>query len=178
MGRTFAKNPAFQLRRRSRSAARASLVHEGVTLLLAADSDLRIDRRKAEGLVVGTEGPELHVPCVLRRRGGRSWIEGATAAGRARKIDRVLVDGLRRAHRELRATGTNLLLQRPDWPAMSGIPDPYINKLSRLAFLAPDIQQAIMDGRQPFGLMLQQLREAEIPACWVAQRRLFGFEAI
>lgn len=42
----------------------------------------------------------------------------------------------------------------------------------RLAFLAPDIQQRIVDGRQPAGLCLDDLRRAPIPLCWDDQRRL------
>lgn len=41
-----------------------------------------------------------------------------------------------------------------------------------LAFLAPDIQQAIMEGRQPAGLCLEDLRRTPIPLCWDDQRRL------
>ena len=97
------------------------------------------------------------------------------APANRRRIDKVLVAGLRRAHRELRQAGVDVMLQKPAWREMSGINDPYIRKLVRLAFLAPDIQQAILDGQQPVGLTLQILRESDIPSSWDAQRRLLGF---
>lgn len=47
----------------------------------------------------------------------------------------------------------------------TGIDDPYIRKLCMLAFLAPDIQKAILAGHQPVGLTLGR----------VEQRRMLGF---
>jgi hypothetical protein len=46
----------------------------------------------------------------------------------------------------------------------------------RLAFLAPDIKTAILDGTQPIELTAEQLIKLEaFPADWDDQRRLFGF---
>ena len=58
-----------------------------------------------------------------------------------------------------------------------GLADPYVRKLSGLAFLAPDIQRAILDGRQPAGLMLASLLWAQLPLDWHAQRRWLGFRS-
>jgi hypothetical protein len=52
---------------------------------------------------------------------------------------------------------------------------PYLRKMIRLAFLAPDIQRDILAGRQPPGLTLEQLIHMDIPAGWVEQRRLLGW---
>jgi hypothetical protein len=43
-----------------------------------------------------------------------------------------------------------------------------------LAFLAPDIQRRIFEGRQPPSLNLERLVSVTLPTCWIAQRRLFG----
>lgn len=45
--------------------------------------------------------------------------------------------------------------------------------------LAPDIIQAIVEGRQPRHLNLHAVRgrQAEVPLDWQAQRRPFGFVA-
>jgi site-specific DNA recombinase len=53
--------------------------------------------------------------------------------------------------------------------------NPHERKLCRLAFLAPDIQKRILQGRQPRGLTLDQLINAPIPTAWPAQREAFGF---
>ncbi len=118
----------------------------------------------------------LTLPVNLAMRGGRSWTTASIdAPTNRRRIDKVLVAGLRRGHRELRQAGADVMLRRPAWREMAGINDPYIRKLVRLAFLSPDIQQAIMDGQQPVGLTLEVLRESEVPSSWDAQRRLLGF---
>ena len=45
-----------------------------------------------------------------------------------------------------------------------------------LAFLAPDIVDAIVAGKQPVNLTWEQLRQAlPLPSCWLRQRQLLGF---
>ena len=56
-----------------------------------------------------------------------------------------------------------------------GIEDPYLRKLTSLAFLAPDIQQAIVSGQQPAELTLAGLLSTRLPVDWDAQRKLLGF---
>ncbi len=45
----------------------------------------------------------------------------------------------------------------------------------RLAYLAPSITQAILDGTQPISLTLADLMKRDIPVSWIDQRRAFGF---
>ena len=56
----------------------------------------------------------------------------------------------------------------------------WVAEVLRLTRLAPDIVQAILDGRQPRHLNLQAVRgrQAEVPVDWDEQRRLFGFRPI
>ncbi len=49
-----------------------------------------------------------------------------------------------------------------------------VGKALKLAFLAPDIVQAILDGRQPVGAA-RLMRLSNLPASWEDQRRLLGF---
>jgi hypothetical protein len=49
----------------------------------------------------------------------------------------------------------------------------FVSRLLRLTLLAPDIQEAILEGRQPKGLQLEELTRA-VPAEWEEQRRLVG----
>lgn len=51
----------------------------------------------------------------------------------------------------------------------------YVRKLLPLAFLAPDIIEAILDGRQPRDLSLETLAYTSIPRRWEDQRKQFGF---
>lgn len=54
----------------------------------------------------------------------------------------------------------------------------YPSRIIPLAFLAPDITEAILDGRQPLDLSLDRLLETmPLPLAWDAQRKVLGFPA-
>ena len=57
-----------------------------------------------------------------------------------------------------------------------GLSKSYITRVMPLAFLAPDIVQAIYEGRQPAGLKVKAL-SVKLPLLWEEQRRVFGFPA-
>ena len=52
---------------------------------------------------------------------------------------------------------------------------PYVSNLIRLAYLAPDVTRAIVNGTQPAQLTLADLMSRDIPLDWAEQRRSFGF---
>jgi site-specific DNA recombinase len=56
----------------------------------------------------------------------------------------------------------------------TGYSKPYLRARIGLAFLAPDLQAAILEGRQPASLSVAQLIRDDLPMDWAAQRRLFG----
>lgn len=91
-------------------------------------------------------------------------------------FDKPLIAALKRAHRELGARGLLFAKPTPDLSAARGLGDPYLRRLTQLAFLAPDIQQEILAGRQPPGLTLKRLMQDDVPIAWSAQRERFGFE--
>jgi len=56
-----------------------------------------------------------------------------------------------------------------------GFSDSYAWKVIRLAYLAPDIIEAILDGRQPAHLILHKVNAAQLSGDWRSQRRALGF---
>ena len=57
--------------------------------------------------------------------------------------------------------------------AEEGISSSYVTRLLRLAFLAPDIVTAILNGRHPPQLTTNRLMDdTRLPLDWVAQREL------
>jgi site-specific DNA recombinase len=55
-------------------------------------------------------------------------------------------------------------------------PDRHVCRMARLAFLAPDITQAILEGRQPSTLSSRTLlKMGQLPLDWAEQRRILGF---
>ena len=68
-----------------------------------------------------------------------------------------------------------LTTDRSGTPSLDAAPaTSYNRKLISLAFLAPDIQSAILDGRQPGTMTLGGLMELDIPLFWTKQRQMFG----
>jgi site-specific DNA recombinase len=58
----------------------------------------------------------------------------------------------------------------------AGLTDRYVGKVFRCAFLAPDIVEAILAGRQPHDLNFDKLCQ-EIPLSWVEQHEQLGFSS-
>ena len=57
-----------------------------------------------------------------------------------------------------------------------GVSPSYFTRLVRLSYLAPDITQAILDGRQPRDLTADKLlAHSRLPLAWKAQRTILGF---
>ena len=112
----------------------------------------------------------LTVPVRMRLRGGRSWLIGG--AKPASRRDPVLIKALRAAHAMLRTDAAGL-------PTLDAAPaSPYRRRLVRLAFLAPELQRAILAGRQPPGLTLESLIHAPMPTLWSEQAAMIELLAV
>lgn len=110
----------------------------------------------------------LSEPFTLRRRG----VETKIIAGETIPApDPVLKKTLAEAHAWARALrgGTSLT----EIARKTGRSEPYIRTRIPLAFLAPRIQEAILDGHQPPDLSVAQLIRDGIPMGWSEQARLF-----
>ena len=110
----------------------------------------------------------LTLPIRAVLRGGRTMLIEAEAPGP--RPDPVLIRALRAAHAMVDMDDSGL-------PVLDAAPSsPYHRRLVRLAFLAPDIQRAILTGGQPPDLTLEQLTRRRLPLLWSEQRRAFGAE--
>jgi site-specific DNA recombinase len=78
---------------------------------------------------------------------GRAWFE-ELAAGRARSLQELA--------------------------AREGINRRYIRRLINLAFLSPQLVEAIMQGRQPVELTVTRLTELDLPMDWAEQHSLLA----
>jgi hypothetical protein len=59
----------------------------------------------------------------------------------------------------------------------NGINGSYFTRVLRLAYLAPDIVEAIVAGRQPAELTAERLvRVQDLPLDWLGQRVYLGFQ--
>ena len=58
-----------------------------------------------------------------------------------------------------------------------GLTERYVGKVFKCAFLAPDIVESILDGRQPQDLNFAKLCQ-HVPLSWAEQRERFGFPPV
>jgi hypothetical protein len=117
----------------------------------------------------------IRIPIDLQRRGGRKLImtpEGVAAATPKPRRDDTLIKALVRAHRWRRTIESGRAKSITDLAEQDGVTDAYICRLLPLTCLAPDILEAILQGRADQALMLQSL-ERPLPANWQEQRWAF-----
>jgi hypothetical protein len=121
----------------------------------------------------------IRIPIRLQRRGGRKLImmpEGVAAPARKPSRDETLLKALVRARRWRRRIESGQSKSITDLAEQENVTDAYVCRLLPLTCLAPDIVEAILDGRQPKGL-----RSAEMlgngPLSWEEQRLNWGFHS-
>jgi hypothetical protein len=88
--------------------------------------------------------------------------------------DETLIKALVRAHRWRRRIESGRARSITDLAEQEGVTDAYVCRLLPLTCLAPDIVEAILDGRQPKGLRLAEVL-GDGPLIWNAQREKLGF---
>jgi len=127
----------------------------------------------------GSDHLRLVIDVRPKFRGGRTWLinpQNGTAAIHAKaKVDKRLLQALRAAHAQL-AEHNALPLATLDVLRTAQAPDSsYARRAIQFALLAPDIQEAIVEGRQPPGLTFSQIMDGGVPLAWADQRARFGF---
>jgi hypothetical protein len=119
----------------------------------------------------------IRIPIRLQRRGGRKLIvtpEGAPRVTPKLRRDDTLIKALVCAHRWRRQIESGQAKSITDLAEQEGLTDAYVCRLLPLTCLAPDIVEAILDGRQPKGLRLaEMLRNGALG--WKEQQSVWGF---
>lgn len=115
----------------------------------------------------------VRVPLAVRKqRGGRKLMIApvSTTNRGSSAADTTLVKALARAFRWRRMMEAGRYSTIDELAAAETINSSYVSRLLRLTLLAPDIVEAILDGRQPDGVTLPGLMEP-FPVEWERQRR-------
>ena len=121
-------------------------------------------------------GIKLTVPVAFRRAGHelRLIVPGRTDAA---PPDQSLARILARASRLFDRLNSDPELTAAELARNEALNKSYVSRLVRLAFLAPDIVTAILDGRKPVTLTANKLMaDTRLPIDWAEQRRALGFE--
>jgi DNA invertase Pin-like site-specific DNA recombinase len=127
---------------------------------------------RSEGLI------DLTVPVALRRRGVEAKLVVRAAQGEAAAPDRNLIALVAQARRWFDQLAGGEVGSIQEIARRDGIDASDVGRNIQLAFLAPDIVEAILAGCQPVELTARRLRRiGALPLEWDRQRRLLGFPA-
>ncbi|MCZ7583361.1 MAG: hypothetical protein M5R36_08545 [Deltaproteobacteria bacterium] len=126
------------------------------------------------------ESIRIHIPLKFKRRGGRKEIitpDGLSAFQPERTAyQKPLVVALARAHLWQRLLDEGRVASISELAKRLKVDHAYISRLLHLTLLAPDIIEAILNGKEPSGLSLARLHDAFEPD-WEMQRTKLGFQA-
>ena len=114
----------------------------------------------------------IHIPIAFRKRGGRKTVltpDGAPWAPRPR-VDNAMVKALARAFRWQRMLDDAICGTIEELARREKVNRGYMSRVLRMTLLAPDIVEAILDGRQPGGMRLEDLLMG-FPLEWEGQKR-------
>jgi hypothetical protein len=106
------------------------------------------------------------------QRGGRKQIlspPGTAPWSPAPRIDGALVKAVVRAHRWRHVLESGEYSSSAELAKAEKINDSYLSRILRLTLIAPDIIEAILSGRQPRTLQLDDLLKP-LPTAWERQR--------
>ena len=110
----------------------------------------------------GTPPPEtltLHVPFRVVKRGGRKEMHLPERTAQSRRADSTLVKALARAFRWKRMLESGDYATIAELAEREGIAPSYMTRVMRLTLLAPDIVEAILDGKQAPEVTLARVLE-------------------
>jgi hypothetical protein len=119
----------------------------------------------------------VRVPMTIRRRGGRKLViapDGieVLAVRVTRHVDNAMVKAIARAFRWRNMLESGQYQTIREIAAAEKINETYVGRVLRLTLLAPDIVEAILNGRQPAGLQLDGLMK-RLPVGWREQQTRF-----
>jgi hypothetical protein len=110
------------------------------------------------------------------QRGGRKQIlspAGAAPWSPAQRVNSALVKAVVRAYRWRQMLESGEYASSAELAKAEKVNDSYLSRILRLTLIAPDITEAILAGRQPSTLQLDELLKP-LPAAWERQRSELG----
>jgi len=115
------------------------------------------------------------VPMTMKRRGVelRLILEGRD--DEPGEVDAALVKALARARAWFEEVTAGRVGSLAEIARREGLRKRYVTRLTKLAFVAPPIAEAIAAGRAPIGINLQMLMDGRLKLgpCWSEQQQMF-----
>lgn len=110
----------------------------------------------------------IQVPFRVVKRGGRKEMRLPDGAAQPSRTDNTLIKALARAFRWKRMLDTGEFATIAELAAREGIAPSYMTRVMRLTLLAPDIVEAILEGKQDPEVTLVRVLEP-FPVEWAKQ---------
>jgi site-specific DNA recombinase len=167
---------------RGSPGAQARAVRELVEKVLVVEQTImiRVRRRPLMGgnaASSGSEDPiELTVKVALKRRGveTKMMLPGRAPQHHSSRCDPVLIKAIARGRAWFEELTSGRARSLQELATRDGISRRYIRRLVGLAFLSPQLVEAILQGQQPVALTATRLSEFDLPLDWTEQHRLLA----
>jgi hypothetical protein len=165
---------------------RAKLVRELVEKIIIDEKTIIIKLRR--GLLLGRNVPscaseaasegavELTAEVALMRRGAETKLvlPGLAQQKHSSRCDPALIKAIARGRAWFEELATGRARSLQELAKRDGISRRYIRRLVGLAFLSPDLVEAILQGRQSVELTATRLTELDLPLNWTEQHKLLA----
>ena len=119
---------------------------------------------------------ELAAAIAFKRRGAETKLvlPGLAQQNDRSRCDPALIKAIARGRTWFEELATGRVRSLQELAKRDGITRRYIRRLVGLAFLSPQLVEAILEGRQPVELTATRLTEIDLPLDWTEQRRLLA----
>src|SRR5205823_2190401 len=165
---------------------RAKLVRELVETIVVDDQILTIKLRR--GLLLGEDvtssaskaasdrAVELTAAVAFKHRGieTRLVLPGLAPQKHNSRCDPALIKAIARGRAWFQELVSGRARSLQELAKRDGISRRYIRRLIGLAFLSPELIEAILQGRQPVALTATRLTELDLPLDWTEQQKLLA----
>ena len=165
---------------------RAKLVRELVEQIIIDEKTIVIKLRR--GLLLGADVPscaseaasdsavELTAAAAFTRRGAetRLVLPGLAQQKHSSRCDPALIKAIARGRVWFEELATGRARSLQELAKRDGISRRYIRRLVGLAFLSPQLVEAILQGRQSVELTATRLTELDLPLDWTEQHKLLA----
>src|SRR5438270_582216 len=163
---------------------RAKLVHEFVEKIIVDEKTINIKLRRSFLLGIpssaseaASEGAvELTAAVAFTRRGAETKLvlPGLAPQKHSSKCDPALIKAIARGRVWFEELVSGRARSLQELAKRDGISRRYIRRLIGLAFLSPELIEAILQGRQPVALSATRLTELDLPLDWTEQHKLLA----
>lgn len=121
----------------------------------------------------------ISVPIKINRRGGKTATmilpKNIPKDDEKPHYDQVLIKAFAKAYKWQQILSNDPNMSCSKLAAKEKVTTGYVSRILRLNQVAPDVVKAIIEGRQPRELKIQDFMNKAIPDLWEEQKHMFGF---